>query len=180
MDRFIRGLEKIIYTEPSCPPVCVQCQRITTEGGYVSKADGYELIFCSMVCGHAYWNEYGQFKRDPTSITYQQGKLLNTRPQFVSSSAWSADTAIFTYGAVFSSSPGPCICRLPGCNKPCYQEGSKVHDYCGHTHAREHGAMGGSASPKGGKGGWSTGYYRQNSGGHASANHNSSSFTSGA
>ena len=62
---------------------------------------------------------------------------------------------------------GPRICRLPGCNKPCFVEGSKVHDYCGRTHAKEHGAM---SSPKTQGGRWattgkSTGNGRQNSGG---------------
>ena len=32
---------------------------------------------------------------------------------------------------------GPRLCRLPGCNKPCYVEGSRVHDYCSYSHASE-------------------------------------------
>jgi ribA/ribD-fused uncharacterized protein len=63
---------------------------------------------------------------------------------------------------------GPRICRYPGCTKPCFREGAKVHDYCGRTHAQQHGAMmSGKGSGKGG-GGWNLkqstgGYGRQGS-----------------
>ena len=96
----MRALEKM-FPETS---VCVQCHRRITEGGYMSKAHGYELILCSMGCGEAYWNEYDQFKRDPTRTRYQQGKLLHTRvhSQFVSGGKCSAiSLAVFycvTYG----------------------------------------------------------------------------------
>jgi ribA/ribD-fused uncharacterized protein len=57
---------------------------------------------------------------------------------------------------------GPRTCRLPGCSKACYVEGNgKVHDYCGRTHAQQHGAM---SSPRGGGAGRTTGYARQGSG----------------
>ena len=60
---------------------------------------------------------------------------------------------------------GPRTCRLPGCSKPCYVEGNgKVHDYCGRTHAQQHGAM--SSPREGGRwgAGRTTGYARQGSG----------------
>ncbi|CAI8029732.1 N-glycosidase YbiA [Geodia barretti] len=59
---------------------------------------------------------------------------------------------------------GPRTCRLPGCSKPCYVEGNgKVHDYCGRTHAQQHGAM--SSPREGGRwgAGRTTGYARQGS-----------------
>lgn len=30
------------------------------------------------------------------------------------------------------------LCRLPGCQRPCYIEGSRFHDYCGRSHAQQH------------------------------------------
>ena len=33
------------------------------------------------------------------------------------------------------------LCRMPGCTKACYIEQSRVHDFCGKTHAKEYGVM---------------------------------------
>ena len=30
------------------------------------------------------------------------------------------------------------LCRMPGCNKPCYSEKGKIYDFCGWTHATEY------------------------------------------
>ncbi|CAM9994410.1 unnamed protein product [Ectocarpus fasciculatus] len=31
----------------------------------------------------------------------------------------------------------PVLCGLPGCTRPCYDDGLVVHDYCGRTHAKQ-------------------------------------------
>jgi hypothetical protein len=33
------------------------------------------------------------------------------------------------------------ICKLPGCTKPCYIEGTYVHDFCGKSHAKQYRSM---------------------------------------
>ena len=34
--------------------------------------------------------------------------------------------------------PPPTTCTLPGCERPCYVENQRVHDFCGRTHAAQH------------------------------------------
>ena len=45
-------------------------------------------------------------------------------------------------------------CALPGCDKPCFVEGNKVHDYCGRSHAQQatQAIKGSSAGSGGGSG----------------------------
>ena len=70
---------------------------------------------------------------------------------------------------VLGGPPGPPReCRLPGCNKPCFKEGYKTHDYCGRSHAQEHQAMMKARSG---------GFGRQNSGGHRGHDSSTSSGT---
>ena len=110
--------------------VCIQCHRPVPSGYLTTNSMGFKLNFCSNNCAHTYWYECGQHgKRPPPAAVLQR--------QFG--------------GKGSSMTTGPRTCQLPGCNKPCFVEGTKVHDYCGRSHAQQaKSAKGGSVGAAGG------------------------------
>ena len=125
-----RGLNAFLDTLTSARAsghqvVCIQCHgRVSSESYLTTHAKGFKLDFCSRKCGHSYWYEYGQHQKTPPAVP--QGafgpQLRHTR-------------------RCVPPSAGPRTCRLPGCNKPCFVEGTRVHDYCGRSHAQQANAV---------------------------------------
>ena len=67
-DAFFCSIEKIYY-----PEVCIQCHQRFYGGYKGSTKEGFKLLFCTNECGHAYWDEYGQFGRNP--VVYEQSGI---------------------------------------------------------------------------------------------------------
>ena len=161
VEAFFCSISDVTIAPADDHPVCALCFRELRKAYLTAGTlDGHTITFCNIQCCYQYCERKGQhWKKQAWPGTTQGGSScrLGSEPTHT----------------VLSRSIGPAICRLPGCNKPCYVEGTKVHDYCGRTHARQAGAMGAAASTKGGGyhghggGGRSTAYSRQYSGGSA-------------
>ena len=139
--------------------MCVQCHD-QPEKFLVAKTKRFELIFCSQECAHAYWMECQQFERDPSS--YQQGQAVCTKQKHPRKAHILLGDVFFSCPWLQSSSyhAGTGTCRFPRCDKACFQEGQRVHDFCGVTHAKEYATVISSGNYQ------RRTYQRQMSGGH--------------
>ena len=71
-EAFFKTVERIMAPQHHSV-VCIQCHIPITGDHFVAKTkEGLDLIFCSYQCGHAYWQEYGQFGRN--AVALQQGQ----------------------------------------------------------------------------------------------------------
>ncbi|CAI8031601.1 hypothetical protein GBAR_LOCUS17936 [Geodia barretti] len=82
---------------------------------------------------------HGRVSSESYLTTHAKGFKLDFCSRKCGHSYW------YEYGQHQKTPPavpqGPRTCRLPGCNKPCFVEGTRVHDYCGRSHAQQANAV---------------------------------------